>query len=1850
MNLKRRAIWGLSLLLLVQLGIVAAVWAVVGAISASSPEAMTRGGEARLATNSSALAAMLARSTVMSQAVCDLIYLDFTADPDPAIDNAPLTVVFTDTTDVPAELGEVEVVAWYPTGSANAYYTQVVATEPNFEYTYEEPGIYDVCFRVRVNGQWCPPFRDDEGDTVAPFCKDGFVVVNEGNESEEPPTATMDITELTKDKEALVPLCDWVPLYNIVIGYQLDDEKGPAYRYLKDLTFQIRADSRGLSDLGYQNIDGPTTADLLEFALIQEGNNPDSNNLLDEDSDGVGGGGGVISWDAEGNDRLGRVQVIVTGGALPTGELRSPQYKLNFLDALNQPYYLAAPVQSGPEIEDGLAGNSYILAVRTSALWQSGLTLSCDILGATLVDKTTGQVPTDEEGEPIDSLPEFPLVSESGYSSSFSVMDTTGFPGGKWQPIFYDTWNRPRYAYTVPAEWTRPSWNIPDQLVDSMGANILDLRQLVPLETWTEVIGINVHSTKSVHLDASEAATQFPPTYVPARVDGLDKAAAQLEEVNIIVTDIGADPAAPGSGGLDPRDGFDQVSDDIIEFCDVCTTGVDFLYSGVWVWHDSNNNGQFDPPTSTEDGVTFNGDFPLIPMSLMTPYDSGNGTWEYVPYPPGGGDPWWKLKLRFLEGYRRATDLISDADNTDGYIELVPDGSDDSQHTPDYFVTVRADSGNTDTSTVAGDGVGLPMGADFRVMIEPRRYNALSSQQDGGIYVSSQLTGSGERVDSDSIALPWQNDERWYVDEPWWNQRTMTINTVKPLRTGVEVSDLVMSYESRSPYAFVPADYEASSDYDGTPFTYGHGHGLAYANAYSYFGYVLPGFLEDFPLSNFDVWMDPYAMELGKFQRYYYTNDASRWYAHVTVTRSGFTASFSDGVSVGHFPYEIAPFYQDYLEEASGGPRSNVYPVPPAQPTLPSRLTWPVQTEPNRYPRISDWAQADRAGRTLGQKMDILSDHTALLGINLVGTTDPNVNKNRVALNQITVAFWGPDFDPTDLTPLDSEGTDLDSGLILWQDADSNGVFFGSPLRDIAPTLLLLDFPVPLRGLAWPAAPELVDLDGDYVPDDMDGDGVVDSRDRAWVVKLVPEDLWELPDSDLNDFALELADAGGTAKAATEAAEATEDTGEAAKEYRLEDTDTVAKADDDTTVSVYDPAGAHGGDDLFVSVRLSDKARRFQQFRAVVPATLPERAGSSRRAGIQFYPEVKTTPDAFVKNNPEEDPVQDYCGHDAMNVNIPTKIETYGSTYDAIVPGGAARAVLGVDITTNRPETTEAQGANGTGAPKAFTVAGAGWAANAFAGDFLIDSAYEPYEILSNTDKQLVLLSGQPRDGAWRIVRNPSFLEQVFVELYPDTTLFDLVSGFNAEDDLLPLDIDQEISGVAIYRDNDQDPGNRNGYWDPDVDIPVTLDAEPDFIGQVGEVTQVRFIFSTPGTDDYPVARTSQPRHRQVIPDTFGTKSSDPDKGADFFIVVRPSPDMDEGDAFRAGIVCWGPNTPTAPDPDVWTNAWNGPNAEPLSSEIRNEFVKFLDFPWAEHGLGFVTVFRDAPKYYAMDGAKARVESDISGFNYVRSSTTKKVRSNPLIAAAQVVGPRTLIIEDTTPGNAQGYTELPNQILDGQEVGFTILGQAFGSAPQVALSGYNVNIASVSDTKIGVTVSVREETVPTEPIILIVRNTVTGQEVSRNDLFVLVDGSASDRPVVTGVTPDKAGSESFPVTVTGRNFDAANGVVVKFGGTTMPVQSVSATRIEVSFPSGGIASLGLLDVSVTNSRTGYTSVAQDAFEYENAATRPTKLFLCGPGSDAETGWTAFGDALLSAVVLAGLILAARRRNVSAAGR
>jgi hypothetical protein len=505
----------------------------------------------------------------------------------------------------------------------------------------------------------------------------------------------------------------------------------------------------------------------------------------------------------------------------------------------------------------------------------------------------------------------------------------------------------------------------------------------------------------------------------------------------------------------------------------------------------------------------------------------------------------------------------------------------------------------------------------------------------------------------------------------------------------------------------------------------------------------------------------------------------------------------------------------------------------------------------NEYPRQSNWPEGDgsRAARLLKQHVMQDSVPTAMLGFNLAGVEDPVVNQsNEVNLRSITVAFWGPEFDPSDLAQLDEDGQLIASGVLLYEDTNGTGSFDG-PVSSLATSPVLRDQIVPMQAgsVVWPSAPEGIDLDGDYQYDDLSGDGQVvftsaqgqttagwdGLLDVAWVLRLQPV-AWTVPHTDFNPEMLVSPTKMSPVSVADEIAKVSNPF--KAPDFWAEVPQTLDMSD-----LVNQKAGRKAlnrignfGDDIFVVVRTSEDIGAFEQFRCLVPARLPARTPLAEQiGGLEFSPRAYLSTGSFEKLSPDEGAVQDFYGHDMLEASVPARVVDLTTTLQAnpvaagalITPGGPPSAVLGIDASANRPENLIAAGDTGTVQNNIFTTGsftlqpegteyyGANGWTNNVVGLWLIaksaaadanDSRIEAYQIIAVNNNNVTLRAGLPAaDSKWQIVKDPSFLEQVIVEFY-DTGLD---GDFDLTQDLLPLNqedpANSQFSGVSLYRDND---------------------------------------------------------------------------------------------------------------------------------------------------------------------------------------------------------------------------------------------------------------------------------------------------------------------------------------------------------------------------------------------------------------------------------------------------------------
>lgn len=1635
-------------------------------------------------------------------------------------------------------------------------------------------------------------------------------------------TAQFTISDAIQDGASIVPLNDWVELFQLRLQWASEEE--PAPRNVTNLSIKVIGDAG--SDRNYERIGGAPRPDTVYmFGIIKEDDetqdgiyNPDKDFLL-ADSTGT-----PYIFDARGRNPFTNDARVTNPDTAYNANDKEYTFNLNLLGD-------GTPENPQFRMDTSKDGHSYLFVFRPNAYWHAAQTIGVQVPFGLMsaFNPDDAYSPNFLEGAKYEP--------ELGYGASFGVWDATGSISQRHNYEESNSWTWPHHLYTPLSEYIRPRFDTPvANAFDFVTGEYLDIRRVFAVETWVPLIGINLHMTE---------------TYTGEPFHG-----RSLLEANIVMTDLGADPlGTPGNGGFNPRLGLETLTHEFLgtgggTINSTLASGEDHAFNGIWIWTDGNDNGQFDPPVSTTGGAVFQGDYPMVtPFSYVkggskslapnsrdtelplravnrAPFNNvlGLPRWEYEPFPPGGGDPWWKIKLHF--GF---------TDRVGSYIEPFPDLSSPTDilaaYGSDFWVVARPDSGYMDSSGLPGDGTGLTQGADFRAFIEPRRVNPNTGDWDGGLYMFGMIPplasdmfedGSGNPI----LINPWQNDALWGI-EPWFNQRTVNRNATKPVRGAVEVYDLVLTYESNNNYRKI------------TEINYGS-------------GFVEKGVPSGGLLTNFDLWLDPFGIVGGQF-RDFYTVGVDDW-------RYDQGGPIDDHQLDGfQYPYETAPFYDSSFDVPPFGPRSFAFPVPPPQPALPEYDTWPRTLAPGEYPRAHDWAPQHRQARLLKQHIESDSLPTAMLGFNLAGANDVVTNQfNQIFLDSITVAFWGqdlngdgrPDFTPSDLLDLHATGTAASSGIQLIEDTDKNGVYGGQLGGDTA---------VALRNLTWQSAPEPVDLDGDGVADDLngdgttdaDGDGLVDEIDKAWVVRLRPSTAWPLPEEDAvtrvpTGGGGGGGDDGGGGDGGDDGGDADDEGDERAVKAAAEDggssysltadqarvpgqiggevegashwskkpvrvdasqarLEAGFRALSGAAAKAIGPVG-NAGLDLFMVVQTSDKISRFEKFRAFVPSTLPSRNTNDRVAGIQFLPRSPVSFQAYAKQEAEEMPVQPYYDHDLLEANMPVKlIDLTGADETIFIGDSTPVAVLGVDMSTNRGAygTVDSSAAKGEGSGEngAFTVGNANWAPGSMVGHWLIDSAFSAFEIYANNQEQLSLRSGLPADGDWRIARDPSFLEQVIVEFY-DTGRD---GRFNINDDLLPLDFEDpydadprkpgaQISGVALYLDNDSDPANRNGIFDEDIDIPVELDYPPFLIGQAGEPdTQVMFIFSTPGTDDLPVPMAQQPSRRIPVPDSFGLLTNDPDLGPDLFIVIRPSANIEDGDNFTVGLVPWGPNTPTEPDPDQF--------APPPATHI-GEFDVFSEFPWGSRALGFITIFSDPRNYDPSDDAAL-----MRGTKWVRSTVNKAEQTSVLTAGEEVAQPDDVVITSVS------QTTLPRAV-PAAGISIVIRGQGFGVAPAVTLNNIALTVNSAADDRIGAVIP--GNSTLTDPVVLKVTNPGTGKFGTYSQ-FTLTDMDFGAAPRIISISPPRGGSSVFPITITGENFVDANPALreppsVRFENTSVPVVTYNdtGTRIQVGFPTSGLPQTGPLDVTVINNTNELFTVSLDGFYYENAPAGATPAPVC----------------------------------------
>jgi len=656
----------------------------------------------------------------------------------------------------------------------------------------------------------------------------------------------------------LLPSNDWVPLFSFTMSYT---KEKPALRVLESLCFSLHRDpkwdERGWDTSGPP----PDEEDLRVFGLFQDRSSiGDPDNILNLSHDGY--------WDYDGEYHAEPFLVWDRRGApYDVSGSNDADYTLDFLNDFDDRYddatWGAAYV---PYADDVVTPHltrrwvtsslephrAYIVAVRLSPSWSNRQTLGYTVWDARMLtmswDYRPGYFPWGKDG-PLDTYsPNFYkaeyFTPETGYAASFGVYDLSGSLGGGVKTP--NIWSWPNKMYTPAQEHVRPRWDVLGSAVDLVTGEWMDIRQLFSLEDWTAPIGIDVHG----------------------------RSGAGLVDINVIFTDIGGDPyGTKGNGGLNPITDLERFTSESHG-----GTNLDYAFNGCWVYgDDGSHNGAFDSPGQSGTSISF-ADYPMVPAGSISP---GN-VWEYIPFPPGGGDPWWKVNLSFTGAARGGYCA--------GGLTEVPDGG-----AMDYFVVFRPDSGYADSQALPGDGTGMSLGVDFRVFLEPRRYDASSGTYVGGLWFSNMVPpNTGSWVGHN----PYLDTEDSNPDEPWWSERTLNANNAKPLRGGFEVHDLVLTYNTNSDF------------YKRTPTNCGVGgplHRLLWNDNTYYDSSVDVHDKRGYPPTGFDAWLDPFGILSQHFfdgWSVWVVGDASAGFGYGDDTRTSI-----------QYAFETVPFFNAQHEE-----------------------------------------------------------------------------------------------------------------------------------------------------------------------------------------------------------------------------------------------------------------------------------------------------------------------------------------------------------------------------------------------------------------------------------------------------------------------------------------------------------------------------------------------------------------------------------------------------------------------------------------------------------------------------------------------------------------------------------------------------------------------------------------------------------------------------------------------------------------------------------------------------------------------------------------------------------------------
>jgi len=1325
---------------------------------------------------------------------------------------------------------------------------------------------------------------------------------------------------------------------------------------------------------------------------------------------------------------------------------------------------------------DDYEGNDIYVVVRLSRQWPIAASISASIF--TEISPLPPIIPTAYPRgawtRPVDLLdPDDGSVTFEGCEpEAFAVPAVTT----RVQAVQYASSTTPPIWHIVPAERDRPR---PDGAANEYVGLSYGRPQVVPFDTKMAVIEIFANGGNL------EGDPPVDPWFI--------------ERVTVTLTDIGGggnfgrleDEMFRGDGGFNPLTGLEPFSRQ--------TRG-----RGVEFWRDEDNDGVFNPtadsayrsyPTAL---ATIPGSPSAFPRSVANLFSTFPYAYVRDPNPfnwtdlnengvrdPGEDipdDPEWTICLEIDYTYKfmpsPEDSYGMDADNIPDFA-LEEDPEDDPDE-PDFFIVIRTDSGYADTSPndlaarTVGDGTAIEYGADFRAYIRPELLTDIPLPDDFFLSYGdgTEILRNGDVIDENGIVIGRIGADGSVIGLDPLNQIAeheagpgykfpggvllstqagrvggggpsldvvLTRDDATVLNANVDVADMVMQYSSTSTFSSARV---AAEIYGVETF--------AVWEHLSTWWETVPFFLSS------DL---PPDEGPGPRSEFYFRSDPGNQLPRPFITPFSYIMPSGLIVSDGTFR-----------------------PIPGGLTRDPPFISIPracLEVERNYFTgRYGHRRFTQRIDSTSGQRAPGTETGTLtqvpMLAINVASTPDPEVIAiNQFWISQIDLFLLSVDargrptgFEPTDLFEMSPDGLGP-TGISLWLDNPADGV---QGLLESA------DTQIELVDLAISEVEEAVELDGihqdyngdgqpDYYGVDANGDGIYESGLDAvgYRVTLRPKQLIQVPQDDLD--------------------------GALYSNFR------------------YTAGGSQGGDDLFIAIETSDTISYKDRIEMVIPAGLaPAPDGELqglRRHGIHFLPQGVSTPSASLRADP---PVG--------------KIHPLEPPPPPGTPVGTVTSYLPFDRDTLLDER------------RTFSI-------TQLQANVPVE-LYSDVEMVGRADYDHVPIIGidvatdpNPYPGHVSVPAEV-YLEQLIVELYNEGDDND----FNVLLDLMPFTIDSRTSGIGLWRDlRPSDPdwdaaGSVQGVFDR-FDRPLLFDDPPDLIGAVGEPeTQVRMVFSSPGTDDnwsppnpwstgpepprygppdYPQEMADEPL-RQRVPTTFGWFIPEPghepepdpsseDLGIEFFLTVRMSSNIDPEDDFRAGIIGWGPDTPTAPDPDTFT-------APPAPWQPADEYEIFQEFPWGSRAIGFIEILPDG--------------SDPSGFDFVRSMSHEWIVSDVLFGVPGGGGAELVITAVYPDRLAQTTPAAGSQIVVIEGSGFTV--------------GVNVTIDGVILTVLDVTSTRIIAEVP--PLSDELTDGVVTVGLGSDQVTWEVEIVPGVPPTIDSVVPG-TGIAGIEVLITGTNFDVA---------------------------------------------------------------------------------------------------------------